>query len=247
MRLYDDLASWWPLLSSPDDYAEEAEFFGRHLREAGDGPARTLLELGSGGGNNASHMKRLFEQVTLVDISPGMLAVSRGLNPDCEHVHGDMRTVRLGKQFDCVFVHDAVQYMTTESDLREAIETAAVHCRAGGAVLFAPDHVTETFRPSTDHGGHDDGPRGLRYLEWTWDPDPDDTSCVTDYVCLLRDADGSARVVHDRHIEGLFPRGTWVRLLDEAGFLPTVVPFDHSELEPGTYEVFVGRRRRDCQ
>ena len=247
MRLYDDLASWWPLLSAPEDYVEEADFFGRHLIAACQGLARSLLELGSGGGNNASHMKRLFDRATLVDLSPGMLDVSQKRNPDCEHVQGDMRTVRLGRQFDCVFVHDAVQYMTTESDLREAIETAAVHCRAGGSVLFAPDHVTETFRPSTDHGGHDDGPRGLRYLEWTWDPDPDDTSCVTDYVCLLRDADGSARVVHDRHIEGLFPRATWVRLLDEAGFLPTVVPFDHSELEPGTYEVFVGRRRRDCR
>jgi SAM-dependent methyltransferase len=164
--------------SAPEDYVEEADFFGRNLIAACQGLARSLLELGSGGGNNASHMKRLFDRATLVDLSSGMLDVSQKLNPDCEHVQGDMRTVRLGKQFDCVFVHDAVQYMTTESDLREAIETAAVHCRAGGAVLFAPDHVTETFRPSTDHGGHDDGPRGLRYLEWTWDPDPDDTSTI---------------------------------------------------------------------
>jgi SAM-dependent methyltransferase len=242
LRLYDDLASWWPLLSSPDDYAEEGEFFGRHLRAACDGPARTLLELGSGGGNNASHMKRLFKTVTLVDISPGMLAVSRRLNPDCEHVQGDMRMVRLERQFDCVFVHDAVQYMTTEADLRQAIETAAVHCRAGGAALFAPDHVKETFRPSTDHGGHDAGRRGLRYLEWTWDPDPADTSYLTEYACLLRDADGSVRAVHDRHVEGLFPRNLWLRLLEDAGFLAGAVSFDHSELEPGTYEIFVARR-----
>jgi SAM-dependent methyltransferase len=242
LRLYDDLASWWPLLSSPDDYAEEAEFFGRHLRGACDGPARTLLELGSGGGNNASHMKRLFERVTLVDISPGMLAVSRGLNPDCEHLQGDMRTVRLGRQFDCVFVHDAVQYMTTESDLRQAIETAAVHCRPGGAALFAPDHLKETFRPSTDHGGHDDGRRGLRYLEWTWDPNPEDTSYLTEYAYLLREADGLVRAVHDRHLEGLFPRDLWLRSLGHVGFRPTVLTFDHSELEPGTYEVFVARR-----
>jgi len=247
VRLYDDLAPWWPLLSAPEDYVEEADFFGRHLIAACDGLALSLLELGSGGGNNASHMKRLFDRVTLVDLSPGMLDVSQKLNPDCEHQQGDMRTVRLGKQFDCVFVHDAVQYMTTEADLRQAIETSAVHCRAGGAVLFAPDHVKETFRPSSDHGGHDDGRRGLRYLEWTWDPDPADTSCVTDYACLLRDADGSVRVVHDRHVEGLFPRATWVRLLADAGFLTTVVPFDHSELEPGSYEVFVGRRCRDHQ
>ncbi len=29
-----------------------------------------------------------------------------------------------GRQFDAVFVHDAICYMATESDLRKAIETA---------------------------------------------------------------------------------------------------------------------------
>ncbi len=147
----------------------------------------TLLELGSGGGNNASHLKARFSLV-LVDRSPGMLQVSRALNPECEHVEGDMRTVRLGREFDAVFVHDAVVYMTTEADLRAAIETASVHCKPGGAVLFAPDHVRENFRPSTDHGGYDGVGRGLRYLEWTWDPDPADSTYIVDYAYLLRDA-----------------------------------------------------------
>lgn len=40
-----------------------------------------------------------------------------------------MRTVRLGRTFDAVFVHDAVDYMTSEDDLRHVIETAFVHCR----------------------------------------------------------------------------------------------------------------------
>jgi len=172
-----------------------------------------------------------------------MLEVSRRLNPDCEHVQGDMRSVRLGRQFDGVFVHDAVCYMTTEADLRAAIDTAFVHCRPGGVALFAPDHVRENFAPGTDHGGEDDGDgRGLRYLEWTWDPDPADTSYCVEYVYLLRDADGSVRAVHDRHVEGLFSRGDWLRWLSDAGFEPKVVPFEHSELEPGKYELFVARR-----
>jgi SAM-dependent methyltransferase len=242
-RLYGELAEWWPVLSAPEDYAEEAEFYGRQLRAVCDGLARRVLELGSGGGNNASHLKRQFE-LTLVDLSPRMLAVSRALNPECEHIEGDMRSVRLGRQFDCVFVHDAVTYMLTEHDLRRAIETAAIHCRPGGAVVFAPDHVKETFRPSTEHGGHDGPDRALRYLSWSWDPDPDDTTCITDYAYLLRSSDGSIEAVHDRHVEGIFPRETWLRLLDEAGLEAKVVPFDHSELEPGTYEIFVALRRR---
>ena len=237
-RLYGELAAWWPLLSDPGDYVEEATFYQTQLLAACDGAARTLLELGSGGGNNASHLKARFDMV-LVDRAPGMLAVSRALNPECEHVEGDMRTVRLGREFDCVFVHDAVCYMTTLADLRQAIETAYLHCRPGGAVVFAPDHLRENFHGSTDHGGHDVGTRALRYLEWTWDPDPSDTTYTVDYVYVLRDSDGSTKVEWDRHIEGLFARADWLRLLSEAGFRPKMVPFEHSELEAGSYEIFV--------
>ena len=138
-KLYEELASWWPLMSSPADYEEEAAFYGARWPAACAHPLRTLLELGSGGGNNASHLKAQFEMV-LVEPSAGMLAVSRALNPECEHVQGDMRTVRLGRQFDAVFVHDAVCYMTTESDLRLAIDTAfaALPARRRGALCPRP-------------------------------------------------------------------------------------------------------------
>ena len=241
-KLYNEFASWWPLLSPPAEYAAEAAFYAKTLMEACERPPRTLLELGSGGGNNASYLKKHFEMV-LVDRSPGMLAVSRRLNPECEHVEGDMRTVRLGRDFDCVFVHDAVMYMTCESDLRSVIETAFVHCRSGGAALFVPDYVKENFLPSTDHGGYDGDDRGLRYLEWSWDPDPADNTYIVDYAYLLRESDESTRAVHDRHIEGLFSRADWLRLLSEAGFQPEVIPAEYSGLEPGVYEVFSGKRR----
>jgi SAM-dependent methyltransferase len=243
-RLYTDFAHWWPLMSPPDEYAEEAAFYLKTLEDAAAAPIRTLLELGSGGGSNASHMRPRVEELVLVDLSEGMLAVSRRLNPGCEHVQGDMRTVRLGRTFDAVFVHDAIGYMATEDDLRQAIETAAVHCRAGGVALFAPDHLTETFTPATDCGGSD-GPDGaaLRYLEWSWDPDPLDTSCLTHYTYVFRSPDGSVRVEHELMEEGLFPRATWLRLLAGAGFETRAIAFDHSELEPGSYELFVARRR----
>lgn len=240
-KLYDDLANWWPLLSAPEDYAEEAAFYERVLSEACESPPRRVLELGSGGGNNALHMKRSF-QLTLVDVSPPMLAVSQALNPECEHIEGDMRTVRLDREFDSVFIHDAICYMTTIAELRAALETAYVHCRPGGGLLVAPDHVRDAFRPSTDCDGHDGEARSLRYLEWTWDPDPDDSTYTVDYVYALRDADGSVRVEQDRHIEGLFSRAEWLRILGEVGFEAERVPFAHSEV-PGDLDVFVGRRR----
>lgn len=91
-------------------------------------------------------------------------------------------------------------------------------------------------------GGSDEGRRGLRYVEWTWDPDPTDNTYVVDYAFLMRDADGAVHVEHDRHLEGLFAREDWLRLLANAGFQARCVPFEHSELEPGSHEVFVGTK-----
>jgi SAM-dependent methyltransferase len=216
-RLYGEFASWFHLLTSPDDYVVEAELYGRILTDSAEIPVTTVLELGSGGGNNASHMKARF-QLTLVDLSDQMLELSRSINPECEHIQGDMRNVRLGRQFDGVFVHDSVVYMTTEEDLAAAISTAFEHCRPGTAAVFAPDEVTETLQMRTDHGGHDGGDRSLRYLEWTWDPDPSDHTYITDFAYLLRDGEGQVRVEQDRHVCGVFSRPTWLRLLEEAGF-----------------------------
>jgi hypothetical protein len=126
--------------------------------------------------------------------------------------------------------------------LLSAPEEYAEEAAFYSAALFAPDAVTETYRASTDHGGHDGDGRALRFLEWSWDPDPSDTTCIADYIVAVREQDGSVRIVHDRQLEGVFPRDTWLRLLRAAGFEPEVVPFDHSELEPGTYQVFLARK-----
>ncbi len=223
LKLYSELATWWPLLSPPEDYADEATFFGQVLADAGLPLSPSLLELGCGGGSNAFHLERSFAQVTLTDLSPQMLAISRALNPECEHLEGDMRTLRLGRTFDVVFIHDAIDYMITPEELSEAVETAFVHCKPGGIALLVPDHVRETFQPSTDHGGKDGDGRALRYLEWTYDPDDNDTMYAVEYAYLLREGNQPAWVEHEQHICGLFPRAEWLHLLRDIGFQPEIV------------------------
>jgi hypothetical protein len=172
-----------------------------------------------------------------------MLRVSKALNPELEHVQGDMRTLRLGREFDAVFAHDAVTYLTTEDDVRKAIETAYVHCRPGGAVIFCPDFVRENYRPETDNGGHDGaGGKAMRYLEWNWDPDPSDTTYEVLMVYAMREADGHISIEHDRHVEGLFGREDWLQWMAEAGFTPKAVPFVHSDLDYDAV-VFAGSKQ----
>ncbi|GAB4051712.1 class I SAM-dependent methyltransferase [Catellatospora paridis] len=221
-RFYGELARWWPLISPVDDYAEETAFAAQLLRSASI-PVREVLELGSGGGHNAVHLREHFT-MTLSDLSAEMLDMSRRLNPDCAHHVGDMRTLRLGRAFDAVFLHDAVSYMTTEDDLRQAIATAYAHCRPGGVAVLLPDETAQTYEPGADHGGVD-GPdgRGVRFLEWSWDPDPADSWTLTEYAFLLREADGSVRTAHETHRTGVFAREVWRKLLTEAGFTPELV------------------------
>ncbi|MCY3801061.1 MAG: class I SAM-dependent methyltransferase [Chloroflexi bacterium] len=219
-RLYSDLACWFHLLTAPCDYREEAEFNGSRIIEAASGPVDTVLELGSGGGNNAFHMKHRFT-LTLSDLSPEMLDASRQINPELEHIQGDMRSLRIaGAQFDAVFVHDAVSYLTSEADVRAMAATAAYHCRPRGSVLVVPDHVREHFTPPyVQHGGHD-GPngRGMRYVMWTTDPDPSDSTYLADFAYLLRYSDGTVHVEHDRHVLGIFSESLWIDALGGAGF-----------------------------
>jgi trans-aconitate methyltransferase len=241
LRLYRDLADWYPLLTPVGDYTEEAAFY-RHLFEAhGRRRPRTLLDLGSGGGHNAAHLKASLA-CTLVDLAPAMLALSHRLNPECEHIQGDMRSIRLGRVFDCVLAHDAISYMASRADLQSAIATAAEHTAPGGVALFQPDFVQETFKPGTETGGSEAGGRALRYLEWRWAPEADAGTYVTDMAYLLRDETGAVEVVHDRHVMGLFSRAVWLELIAAAGLAPLAVPFEHGSYSDTGHEVFLGLR-----
>jgi SAM-dependent methyltransferase len=235
-KMYRELANWWPLLSPLEDYAEEAAFFGDLIAGAGLPLKPSFVELGCGGGSNAWHLKKMLGSVTLTDLSPEMLAISKALNPECEHLLGDMQTLRLGREFDVVFVHDAVEYMTTLSDLKQAIATAFVHCKPGGLALFVPDQTRDIFQPSTDHGGSDGEDRGLRFMEWSYDPDETDTTYTVEYVYLLREGNQPAQVEHEQHICGLFSRAEWTELLQEVGFRVEMVR-DEDERD-----IFVSRK-----
>jgi len=232
VKLYDELAEWWPIFSDPMEYRREAAHIVRVLLKATRPAPLTVLELGSGGGNSAFHLKAHFA-MTLVDLSPRMLLVSRRLNPECEHIKGDIRTLRLGRTFDVVFVHDAICHMTTERDLRAVMQTAFEHCSPGGIALFVPDFVRETFIAGTDQGGTG----RLRFLQWVFDPDPTDSTYVVDFAILLHNQEGEARVVHDRHVQGLFPRARWLHLMREVGLKAVVVKDNEVR------DLFLGRRQ----
>jgi trans-aconitate methyltransferase len=174
--------------------------------------------------------------MTLTDLSPVMIEQSRKINPECEHIQGDMRSLRLGREFDAVFVHDAVCHLLTREDLTACMRTAFLHCKPEGVALFMPDSVLESFQSAVHHGGHDGEGRSLRYLEWAFDRDPSDSTYTVDFACMFREGNGPVRVEHDTLVMGLFSREDWLQWLRETGFEARAVE------DPYGREVFVGLR-----
>jgi trans-aconitate methyltransferase len=238
MKLYNELAEWWPLLSSPEEYAEEAELY-REIIQKYRSNISSAVELGSGGGNTAFHLKKYFP-ITLTDISPQMIIVSKKLNPDCEHHVGDMREIKLNKKFDLVFIHDAIMYITSEEDLNKVFKVAYAHLIPGGVLFMAPDYFEETFKPATSHGGHDGINKSMRYLEWTVDENPEDNLVESEYAYLLKEETGRIRLEHDRAVYGIFPRNKWKELLEKKGFDVYFEVIKHSGVEKNSYFGIIG-------
>lgn len=216
-RLYNDLAYLWPLVSNPADYAKEAAFWRSALQEKLGPGKHHILELGVGGGHNLSHLTKYFK-ATAVDISAEMLEHSKRLNPDVEHIVGDMRTIRLNRKFDAVIIHDAIAYMKTESELNAAIETAAAHLEPGGVFITAPDYTKESFPGKRiSHNMAKSGDIDFAYIEYDYDNDPNDTQAEVLLIYIIN-RQGVIKVEKDHHILGLFSISTWRRIFEESGF-----------------------------
>lgn len=232
------MAYLWPIISPPEEYGSEAAFFGDVIREE-LGPGRhKLLELGVGGGHNLSHLTDDFD-CTAVDLSPAMLALSKGLNPGVEHHVGDMRNIRLERTFDTVLVHDSGSYLLTEQDLTETFATAAAHLRPGGVLMVAPDWFQETFPDGWVYNwDRQQGDIEVNIQEVMVDPDPSDTQVESTYTYTIKKA-GVTTVEVDTHITGLFSIQTWSDLMGQAGFRVEVRTLPPNEGGYGSW-LFIG-------
>lgn len=216
-RLYSDLAKYWPLMSPPEEYADESPHWRNQiLTRFAKRPVRAL-ELGTGGGHFLSHLTDIVD-ATAVDLSESMLENARRLNPDVEHIVGDMRSIRLERIFDVVLIHDAIAYITSEDDLAATFATARAHLEVGGLFMTMPDHyIDRPVWPYINHRTHKQGDRELTYIEYS-SPDVNNPSLLQSSFLFVITENGERRMELDHHTTGLFPVDTWRRLIEEAGF-----------------------------
>jgi SAM-dependent methyltransferase len=226
-RLYHDLAWIWPIVSPPEDYVEETEFFSRIIKENAGIDVRTLLHLGCGGGRNDHTFQKHFH-VTGIDISEKMLDMAKDLNPTSEYICGDMRSIRLGRTFDCVAALDSVNYMITEKDLSRLGRTAHIHLNPGGIFLTVVEESRKRFKQNrTISSTHSRDDVQVTFIENSFDPNPNDDHFEMTFIYLVR-RKGNLEIYSDSHIWGHFEMKTWHRLLRKTGFDVQEQKFAHS-------------------
>jgi SAM-dependent methyltransferase len=217
-RLYSDLAWLWPMWGdAAAEYAHYCAHVTALVRQFAERPAITLLDIGCGGGKNILNLKRDFN-VTGLDLSPTMLAQAKELNPECNFVHGDMRTFGPIGAFDAVLMDDAIAHMNCRTDFVAALRTAYDHLNPGGVLVVTPDVTTETFlqnKTTTTPATRDC--LDVVFIENVYDPDPTDEQYETTILYLIRDQ-GRLRIESEHWTMGIFTLDTWRQVLRETGF-----------------------------
>ena len=241
-HLYSDLADLWPLISPPRDYQHTADVLTGVLHEllgpAPQGKRHSLVEFGVGAGHSLCHFAKTFDAHG-VDLSPCMITLSARHNSNATHYVGDMRDVDLQHTFDAVLIHDAIEYMISESDVRKTLANAARHLRNGGVLVVSPTYVTESFvNHDTATDFHTDGGREVTCVSRVEKDDSSPHQYQFVLTLLVREH-GELRVIEDRCSCGVFSRDQWRRNITEAGFDP-VDTLHAVEIES---EIMVGIRR----
>jgi SAM-dependent methyltransferase len=139
MSVFGNYSRYYDLLYRHKDYQGEAAYIHSLIEKHRPG-ARSLFDLGCGTGRHASLLAERGYAVTGVDRSPEMLAEARARavrGARAEFFEGDLRSVRLGREFDVVVsLFHVMSYQTTNADLAAAFATLRAHLAPGGLFIF---------------------------------------------------------------------------------------------------------------
>jgi SAM-dependent methyltransferase len=159
VSIFENYAQYYDLLYRDKDYQQEADFVIQLVKEYAP-QAHTILELGCGTGHHAEYLLKAGYQITGVERSHEMLKMCRqrygqlGNNQQANMtiIDGDLRSLRLEKQFDVVLaLFHVISYQSSNADLKSAFETVHQHLKPGGVFLFdiwyGPAVLTERPTP----------------------------------------------------------------------------------------------------
>lgn len=242
---YNDLAWAEEWLANPEEHKDEAAFYVDLIKSKSENPPITLLHLGCGAGGHDTFFKQHFT-ITGVDLSKGMLKIARERHPEIEYIEGDMRTIKLNRQFDVIVIPDSIDYMVSEEDLLQVITNSVSHLKIGGLLLLVAK-TKETFQNNNfAYSGEKEGVN-VTLLENNYINTIKPNTYEATFMYLIR-KQGQLSIHTENQILGLFPQATWENIFLKAGLViqRTTLSgvYEKYILDKGEYPltIFIGKK-----
>lgn len=192
-----------------------------------DDPTLEILDLGTGGGH---HLFHLFHQCPnlrsglAVDLSEEMLSRVDSILPQVETRQGDMTSLKFGRSFPLICVHDSFCYLAAEKQIQDLFSNIKEHLTHDGLAFVKLDAVKDSFAgPYRYLTSFEDEDYQLTLTHYEWDPNNRDT--WIEVVYLFLEQRGSELVTREeRHRLGLFHQSDLLKMARSVDLEGEILP-----------------------
>ena len=235
--LHNNLAKYYDRVYSFKDYLDEAVRLQNLIIKYLESEGNSLLDVACGTGLHLKNLKDDFS-CTGVDISKSMLKIARKNAKGVTFKEADMKTLRLGKQFDVIIcLLSSIGYVKTAASLEKTIRNFSKHLKKGGLALIEPSHAKSVYvngEPRiTTYNGKDAKIARVNFTKFR------QATAVLNMHILIADRGKDAKYFVDRHELGIFGINNTLRIMKAAGLKSKYLK---NGLMPGR-ELFVGIKK----
>jgi ubiquinone/menaquinone biosynthesis C-methylase UbiE len=235
--LHTKLAKYYDRVYSFKDYLDEAIRLQNLIIKYSESGGNSLLDVACGTGLHLKHLKDDFS-CTGVDISKAMLKIARKNAKGVTFKDADMKTMRLGKQFDVIVcLLSSIGYVKTIASLEKTIKNFSKHLKKGGLALIEPSNAKSAYLNGepriTTYDGKNAKIARINYTNFR------QATAVLNMHVLIAERGKDAKYYVDRHELGLFGISTTLKIMKAADLKSKYLK---NGLMPGR-ELFVGIKK----
>jgi len=213
--LHNQLARYYDRVYSFKDYLDESVRLQNLIIKYLETGGNSLLDVACGTGLHLKHLKDDFS-CTGVDISKNILKIAKKNVKEVTFKEADMKTLRLGKQFDVIIcLLSSIGYVKTVASLEKTIQNFSKHLKKGGLALIEPSHTKSAYvngEPRiTVYNGKDAKIARVNVTKIR------QATAVLNMHMLIAERGKDAKYFVDRHELGLFGINNTLRIMQAEG------------------------------
>ncbi len=213
--LHNKLAEYYDRIYDFKDYLDEAVRLQNLIIKYLETGGNSLLDVGCGTGLHLKHLKDDFS-CTGVDVSKSMLKIARKNVKGVTFKEADMKTLRLGKQFDVIMcLLSSIGYVKTAARLEKTIQNFSKHLKKGGLALIEPSTAKSSYvcgEPRvTTYDGKDAKIARINYANLR------QATAVLNMHILIAERGKDVKYFIDKHELGLFGINNTLKTMKAAG------------------------------